>query len=62
MVINTEWACGYCGEMSEASVDLMGGEHQSYVEDCTVCCRPNMLYISIDADSGEAVITAEFEG
>jgi hypothetical protein len=62
MVINTEWTCGYCGESSETSVDLMGGESQSYVEDCTVCCRPNMLYISIDGEAGEATITAEFEG
>ena len=33
-------SCPYCGEPVEVDVDASGGERQSYVEDCTVCCRP----------------------
>jgi len=32
--------CPYCGEPLTFDVDEFGGRRQSYVEDCTVCCRP----------------------
>jgi hypothetical protein len=32
--------CPYCGEPVELVVDVAGGPHQSYVEDCPVCCSP----------------------
>ena len=32
--------CPYCGEPVDLVVDAGGGDHQSYVEDCPVCCRP----------------------
>jgi hypothetical protein len=32
--------CPYCGEPIELLIDEGGGEHQEYVEDCPVCCRP----------------------
>jgi hypothetical protein len=32
--------CPYCGEPVELDVDEGGGERQSYVQDCPVCCRP----------------------
>lgn len=32
--------CSYCGEPVELLIDEGGGERQSYVEDCPVCCRP----------------------
>ena len=34
---------------------------QSYVEDCQVCCKPNVLRIEWDRESGEYVIFAELE-
>src|SRR4051812_20121867 len=33
--------CAACGEENETNLDLAGGLHQSYTEDCAVCCRPN---------------------
>jgi hypothetical protein len=33
-------ACPACGEQIPLEVDTMGGREQSYVEDCSVCCRP----------------------
>ncbi|MEO0867734.1 MAG: CPXCG motif-containing cysteine-rich protein, partial [Cyanobacteria bacterium J06642_11] len=40
----------YCGEPSTTFIDISGGLTQQYVEDCQVCCRPNILYITIDED------------
>lgn len=31
--------CPYCGEVQEIGVDSAAGA-QSFIEDCTVCCRP----------------------
>lgn len=54
--------CACCGEENETFVDISAGKSQAYVEDCTVCCRPNMLKVSIDEESGDLAIEAEFEG
>ncbi|MBI3578740.1 MAG: CPXCG motif-containing cysteine-rich protein [Ignavibacteriales bacterium] len=54
--------CAYCGEGNETSVEVSAGNRQSYVEDCAVCCRPNVLTISIDGETGAITIDAEFEG
>ena len=35
--------CGFCGEPNDTFVDLSAGSQQSYIEDCQVCCRPNVL-------------------
>jgi len=47
-----ELSCPYCGEPVEIVVDEGGGNHQSYVEDCPVCCRPWQVHVSHDADGG----------
>lgn len=44
------YICDSCGEEIEVSVDPSGGRAQHYVEDCPVCCVPNVLRISWDAD------------
>jgi hypothetical protein len=41
--------CPYCGESNTILVDRSLTE-QSYVEDCSVCCRPISLHISCDPD------------
>jgi hypothetical protein len=40
--------CPYCSEENELSVDLGGGPHQSYIEDCSVCCRPWQVRVEVD--------------
>jgi hypothetical protein len=41
--------CPYCGESVEITVD--GSlEQQSYVEDCSVCCRPIELSVTVIND------------
>jgi len=52
--------CPYCGEVIELAIDEGGGSAQSYVEDCPVCCRPNVLRVSID-DEGVVHVTARAE-
>lgn len=47
--VRQEW-CPYCGEAVEVDVDTTGGDRQSYVEDCPVCCRPWAVEVLRDAD------------
>ena len=37
------------------------GAIQSYVEDCQVCCKPNVLRVQYDTGEHEFVITAQLE-
>jgi hypothetical protein len=50
--------CPYCGETVEVLVDLSMSE-QEYIEDCSVCCRPILLTVSVD--DGEPLVTARSE-
>jgi cysteine-rich CPXCG protein len=60
-VMQTGFQCAGCGEWNETEVDVSAGSRQSYVEDCQVCCKPNVLHISWDGGAGEYVVTAELE-
>jgi len=53
--------CAGCGEWNEIFVDESAGVHQQYVEDCQVCCKPNLISIAIEHTSGDLQITAELE-
>jgi Cysteine-rich CPXCG len=53
--------CAGCGEWNETSVDPSAGSRQNYVEDCQVCCKPNVLQIHWDNSAAEYVIYAELE-
>ncbi len=52
------YACAYCGELNETLVDLSAGVRQVYVEDCSVCCHPNVLNVRIDPESGSIAVEA----
>ena len=53
--------CAGCGQWNETSIDESAGMQQSYVEDCQVCCKPNLLRVSYDPESQEFFITAWLE-
>jgi hypothetical protein len=53
--------CAGCGEWNDTVVDKSGGNRQQYVEDCQVCCKPNVLSICWDNAAGEFVIEAQLE-
>ena len=57
----TEYTCAYCGETNLAFVDLSAGTQQSYVEDCQVCCQPNVLFLQIDEETLDVEINSEPE-
>ncbi len=59
--MTASFQCASCGEMNETSVDESAGSKQSYVEDCQVCCRPNVLRIWWEPDLAQFLITAELE-
>ncbi|MEE2640495.1 MAG: CPXCG motif-containing cysteine-rich protein [Planctomycetota bacterium] len=54
--MNLEFESGYtcenCGESIVIPVDYSQGSSQEFVEDCPVCCCPNLIRIEID-ENGE---------
>ncbi|MCP4810986.1 MAG: CPXCG motif-containing cysteine-rich protein, partial [Planctomycetaceae bacterium] len=42
------YICDSCGEEIIVPLDLSAGNHQEYVEDCPVCCRPNVIQVTVD--------------
>jgi len=59
--METGFQCAGCGEWNPTAVDESAGRRQSYVEDCQVCCRPNMLRVDYDAALQEFFISAALE-
>jgi hypothetical protein len=55
------YACAFCGEDNELAVDESGGRRQSFVEDCTVCCRPNRLTLTLVRGGVELCVEREYE-
>jgi hypothetical protein len=58
---SAEVVCPFCGEAEELYVDLGGGEHQTYTEDCSVCCRPRVVHVSPGDFPGEVSVWLERE-
>lgn len=46
--------CPYCGEEVEVEVEPLGPASETYVEDCSVCCRP--WTVSITREEEEVFI------
>jgi hypothetical protein len=53
--------CAGCGQWNDTEVDESAGLSQIYVEDCQVCCKPNLLRAEYDRNSGGFVLSAELE-
>ena len=39
------YVCPTCGEQIVIPLDRSGGTEQKYVEDCPVCCNPNVVHV-----------------
>jgi len=50
MTDEARYVCDACGEEIVVPIDLSAGSSQEYVEDCPVCCRPNVIHIEVDED------------
>ncbi len=54
------YICDSCGEEIVIPLDLTQGSRQEYVEDCPVCCNPNVINVEIDEDGdGRAYARSE---
>lgn len=42
------YLCDSCGEEIVLPIELSAGSAQEYVEDCPVCCCPNIVHVEID--------------
>jgi len=54
------YICNSCGEDIVVPIDLTAGQQQRYVEDCPVCCNPNVIEVSIDPD-GQPYVASSSE-
>jgi hypothetical protein len=54
------YICDNCGEEIVVPVDPSAGSSQEYVEDCPVCCNPNVIHVEINED-GEVRVWGEAE-
>jgi hypothetical protein len=61
-VMSSGFQCAYCGEWNVTEIDESAGSVQRYVEDCQVCCQPNVLKVSFDRREDRFMIRAEREG
>jgi Cysteine-rich CPXCG len=58
----TPYGCAFCGEENEVFADPSGGRRQAFTEDCTVCCRPNLIALTVDDDGDVYLqVTQEYE-
>lgn len=50
--------CPYCGESIELLVDD-SVEHQGYIEDCPVCCRPIEVTVRLEEGAPQVHVAAD---
>ncbi len=55
------YQCAVCGETNETVLDESEGTMQEFIEDCQVCCRPNVIRVSIDEETGALQVESAFE-
>lgn len=47
------YTCDSCGEEIVIPLDPSEGQSQEYVEDCPVCCNPNVVRVEWNDDEAE---------
>jgi hypothetical protein len=55
------YVCPECGEEIVVPIDVSAGASQEYVEDCPVCCHPNVIRVELDEDGGDPRVWADAE-
>jgi hypothetical protein len=58
---DAHYLCPSCCQEVDTSPDPGAGGAQEYVEDCPVCCRPNVISATWSDDEGTWVIEARPE-
>lgn len=57
----TTYVCDSCGEEIVIPVDPSGGNSQQFVEDCPVCCHPNVIRIEFDRNGEPVAVRSQHE-
>lgn len=47
---DASYVCDTCGEDIVVPLDFTQGPRQEYVEDCPVCCNPNIIFVELEED------------
>ena len=55
------YSCAFCGEDNDVLADPSGGRRQTFTEDCTVCCRPNLITLVFEGDDVRLDVVQEYE-
>jgi hypothetical protein len=55
------YICPACGEQIVIPLDPTAGSEQQYVEDCPVCCNPNVIHLEFFPDDAPPRVWAEPE-
>ena len=55
------YVCPTCGERIVIPLDRSAGEEQQYVEDCPVCCNPNLVRVEWFGEGDPPRVDAEAE-
>jgi hypothetical protein len=55
------YVCPTCGESVVIPLDLSAGGEQRYVEDCPVCCNPNVVHVELFGQGELPRVWAEAE-
>ena len=50
------YTCASCGEEIVVPIDLSVGSEQEYVEDCPICCHPNVIHVEVDNHGEERLL------
>lgn len=58
--VETGYVCDSCGEEIVIPVDLAAGASQEFIEDCPVCCHPQLVRVEIE-ENGEVRAWSEGE-
>jgi transcription elongation factor Elf1 len=53
--------CAYCGAENDVEFDPTVSRSLAMTEDCAVCCRPNLVRITVDEDTMEPIATADMD-
>ena len=55
------YVCDSCGEEIVVPIDWSAGPRQSYVEDCPVCCNPNVIHVELGDHPDDVRVHGERE-
>jgi predicted RNA-binding Zn-ribbon protein involved in translation (DUF1610 family) len=58
---DASYVCPTCGENIVIPVDRSAGQKQQYIEDCPVCCNPNVIHVDFLIDEELPRVWAEAE-